>query len=343
MSVIPLFCIKKGFLSLPQLEVPMPDTAPRFYENPGRVFLYCDEARAHALATPQPWFSSVRWPPMLHRPALASCDKPSVVRQILTLFCTGTYREATTPYLISPDRWDSETHPLYGEPEPDSELSWLTREMPSVESVFRMFPIRHPTKAKQIVVYCMTDYNLSTPVLTPLDRFSLDTLIVQYARPFYATGAGTIMCPICLYQRSKNSERTVALFLDREEFMQHFKALHYSDQMVIPVSFPTQLNIRIYTAALIYRLCQGNMPQYPDVKRSPFNDFRAFPGLTFTSVLKSIVTDVPPCPTDAEVDLLGRICAEAAAMHDEDVNMAPLSHHGTEENPASVAPPGTDI
>ena len=344
MSVIPLFCIKKGFLSLPQLEIPLPDAAPRYYENPSRIFVWCDVARAHALATPQPWFSSVRWPPMPHRPALASCDKPSVVRQIMALFCAGTYREATAPYLLSPDRWDSETHPLYGEPEPDSELSWLTREMPSVESVFRMFPIRHPTKAEQIVVYCMTDYNLSTPVLTPLDKFSLDTLIVQYARPFYSTGAGTIMCPICLYQRSKNSERTVALFLDREEFMQHYKSIHYSDQVIIPVSFPTQLNTRVYTATLLYHLCLGNRPQYPDVKRSPFNDYKGFPGLTFTSVLKTIVTDVPPCPTDAEVDLLGRICAEAAAaMHDEDVNMAPMSHHGTEENPASVAPPGTDI
>jgi hypothetical protein len=126
--------------------------------------------------------------------------------------------------------------------------------------------------------------------------------------------------------------------------MQHYKSLHYSDQVIIPVSFPTQLNTRVYTATLLYHLCLGNRPQYPDVKRSPFNDYKGFPGLTFTSVLKTIVTDVPPCPTDAEVDLLGRICAEAAAaMHDEDVNMAPLSHHGTEENPASVAPPGTDI
>jgi hypothetical protein len=52
MSVIPLYCIKKGHLSLSQLEVPLPDTAPRFFENPGRVFQYCDEARAHSRHTP---------------------------------------------------------------------------------------------------------------------------------------------------------------------------------------------------------------------------------------------------------------------------------------------------
>jgi len=189
-NILPLFCTKRIALARQDLEVPQPSVIPRVYENPSRSFIYSDKLRNHVLAVPQPFAVSVRWPAIQFYPGYATCSSPRQIRNFFALFSVEEYRTAAACYLQTPDRWDSESHPYYLEPAPDSELYNLTREVYGVETLFQISLIRHPCKVEGLKDYVATDYHMQTPVITSRNKFMLDDVIVYALKPFYLAGEG---------------------------------------------------------------------------------------------------------------------------------------------------------
>ncbi len=194
-----------------------PSYIPPFYENPSRSFIYSDELRNHILAVPQPFAVSARWPAKQFCPGYATCSSPRQIWNFFALFSAEEYRTASAWYLQTPDRWDSESHPYYSEPAPDSELYNLTREVYGVETLFQISLIRHPCKVEGLKDYVATNYHMQTPVITAVNKFMLDDVIVYALKPFYLAGEGralyagiirlpvVFMCLLSSLQMSTNS------------------------------------------------------------------------------------------------------------------------------------------
>jgi hypothetical protein len=112
-------------------------------------------------------FSALAWPAIQFYTGYSTCSSPRQIRNFFALFSVEDYRTAAACYLQTPDRWDSESHPYYSEPAPDSELYNLTREVYGVETLFQIS---------------------QTPVITSRNKFMLDDVIVYALKPFYPGG-----------------------------------------------------------------------------------------------------------------------------------------------------------
>ncbi len=126
----------------------------------------------------------MHWPAIQFYPSYATCSSPRQIRNFFALFSAKEYRTAATCYLQTPDRWDSESHPYFSAPAPDTELYNLTREVYGVKTLFRISLIGHPCKVEGFKVYLATDYHMQTPVITSRNKFMLDDVIVYALKPF---------------------------------------------------------------------------------------------------------------------------------------------------------------
>jgi hypothetical protein len=289
MSVVPLYCAKRTKLSVKDMEVPMPDSMPRYYENAARTFVYSEVTKCHVLGLPQPFAVSTRWPPKAHLPALATCDVEFKVRDFFALFSADSYREAALPYLTTPDRWTPSNHPLYSEPAENSELHLVSQELWGIETMFRLSFPQHPCRVKILYLYPATNLQLVTPTLETTDKFGADIFMSTIMRPYYSQGHGLALCAVCLTKRSRNSDVAQPAFFTREDYVVHFREEHWNFSPLSGLSSPTQHHSRMYLAMFLYTLCMAHCPTSPDPRKAACNDPGMFPGLSSSTILRNLV------------------------------------------------------
>ena len=303
-SVLPSVCLKRLQISEKDLEVPLGPDAACFYENAHRAFTYSPEARTHLLTTPQPFSISPRWPPLIYRPAFATCENSRQIRNFFAIFSPAEYREAAAVYMNPPDSWGQAENPYFMEPKEGSELSNVSRELYGLETLFRTAFIRHPCKTSRIRVYIATDQQMNTPILTSADRFSLDDFLAAALRPFYSSGAGRVICPVCLVKGHRDTEPAQLAWLSHPEFLLHYRVEHWAHSISSGLFSPTQLHVRYYSAHFLYTLCMGHSPTACDPAASALVDWTRFPEVETTTLLKNLVVTSPTAPATAATRVL---------------------------------------
>jgi hypothetical protein len=301
-SVIPMYCSRRSLLLHREMEVPMPDGVERYQENPCRIFVWSDEVRAHVLGVPSPYLISVRWNPKVYKPAFASCHSNKVAKLYLSLFNPAKYRAIAAIYMQSPETWTPETHPFFSEPLEGSELYHTTRDLYGLETLFRVGLVSHPCNDTRAIIYVATDQYLRTPVIDSTMKFAVDDFIARVLYPFYAAGAGMVLCAVCLYRSTPHREELLPAFFNRPDFITHYRRYHWDHSITSGLANATGLGARHYQLHLLYTLCLGHIVLECDLEASPFADMGEV-GLSNMLRRVMVAPDLPePIQPDFEVD-----------------------------------------
>lgn len=219
-----------------------------------------DKQRRPVLIVPTPFFLAFRWK---HKPfrCAGSTEGPSArLKFFLSRIEVKTEAQILQPYLDTNNGvFEEDNHPTWKEPEEDSELDLWTRNLYGQESLGRVHPTNHPTKIEEIRIYSAMDRKLEVPViiLDPKWPNQLTDYMKEVHRPFYAKGAGEVVCPACILKLDKRTF-SIAHFT-RSEYIEHYLNYHHSEITAIGIGLPTQLHSRIYQAMTLWMYCEAHM------------------------------------------------------------------------------------
>jgi hypothetical protein len=229
-----------------------------------RVHLHVEEAQSYLLAVPQPHFIAHEWPAKEYFPVYSTATEVDTKMELFyTLYSADTYKAARKAYTTTPDKWDEQIHPTFGEPYETDELAEWAKHAYGTESLHRMLPPRHPARDAFIPIYSAMNANYEVPVIKGGDISVIEDFINDYHYPYYGQGLGMVICPVCIVDDDDDP-----CLLDREHFTEHFQALHHKNIDVLGLSFSTRYNVRMMEAFSLYVLCrhyghQSDFEGYP--------------------------------------------------------------------------------
>ena len=240
---------------------------------------------------PQPQGISGRWEDRVVKKTLGGVGCSFKNAMFFSLLDAAGADSMQRTYESSPSSWTPDNHPLFAEPNPESELASWSQQGYGAESLQRLHLGAHPARGDRVPLYSLTNVKtLQTPVLiNNRSPFAVEDLIYQYLAPYLRCGAGIIFCPICLF--SMENGRAEPVLLTRSEYCRHYRQFHSSGLGACSLYFPTRLHTRSYEALCIYLALRSDTLGHADDK--PDDEALAIPagaGLEYVTTLNDIVT-----------------------------------------------------
>jgi hypothetical protein len=158
-------CLKQDYCTSSDAVIPFDFSVDKMTPN-CRPHNWSIKAKAYTLSVPTPFFLPWIWKA---RPYLAVHSRTSPLNPVLDIFyrlySADNFKKHRQPYLVTPDQWITETHPMFAEPDQDDELSSWSKELYGSETLFRTLPVRHPARDHRIRIYSAMDLDYMVPVI----------------------------------------------------------------------------------------------------------------------------------------------------------------------------------
>jgi hypothetical protein len=220
------------------------------------------KAKAYTLSVPTPFFLPWIWKA---RPYLAVHSKTSPLNPVLEIFyrlySADRFKQHRQPYLVTPDQWTPETHPMFAEPDQDDELYSWSKELYGSETLLRTLPARHPARDHRIRIYSATDLDYTVPVIAGGQPAAIENFLKCHLRPFYKEGLGEVLCAVCIL-----ADKQSPSLHTRSGYVVHFQEKHHRNIGTLGLAFSTGYGSRIYEAFVLYSLC---FAYYSDCEDQP--------------------------------------------------------------------------
>jgi hypothetical protein len=263
-------CLKKEYTTGKGEIIPFDNMEEKYAPNK-RPYLYSASSNKPTLMVPSPFLLNFAWAPKPYLPTNSQEPPSTRLALFYTLYSSDQYREQKKPFMEDPINWTSTNHPMFGEPESFDELWQWSKDLYGVETLPRVLLPRHPCRDAKIRIYSCTSSDFTVPVIS--GGYQAETLIESYIEnrlfPFFAEGAGEIICPVCLFNISGSACK--ACTYSRSKFVEHFIQCHHRNLVTAGLAFSTSYNSRMFEALVIYLLSRANAKSGSDqVAHHPF-------------------------------------------------------------------------
>ena len=327
-TVIPELCLKNGRVKAEDLLVKPQGLATQ--ENLGHFYVADSDSNDHLLALPSPFFNNGQWANKVFMPAHASGPMDQRTALYYALYNAKRARENALLYQSPPSEWRPDQSPYFGEPAPESELGMVSKHLYGVETLQRIGYPSHPNAEPRALLFVATDWrDRKVPVycLNRAEPLNLDSILADVLRPWYQSGQGQIVCPICLIETDQSGQATLCT-LARGPFISHWREKHSQALMAISVFSGTQLNLRVHQGHLAYLLALANRAG-EDSPHGRAVDRAALRGHGLTENDNTLMSFLGP---------LSEALQEALLLEEEDMDYGPLASEalGIRAGPSKV-------
>jgi hypothetical protein len=243
-------CLKQDYCTSSDAVIPFEFSMDKMTPN-CRPHNWSVKARAYTLSVPTPFFLPWIWKA---RPYLAVHSRTSPLNPVLEIFyrlySADNYKKHRQPYLVTPDQWTPETHPMFAEPDQDDELHSWAKDLYGSETLFRTLPARHPARDHKIRIYSATDLDYTVPVIAGGQPAAIEAFLKHHLRPFYREGLGEVLCAVCIL-----ADKHSPSLHTRSSYVAHFQKKHHRNIGTLGLAFSTSYGSRMYEAFVLYNLC----------------------------------------------------------------------------------------
>ena len=233
--------------------------------NPTKTFGYREENKRLGLPAgyiplvPQPFNLNAAWEEKTFTPALGDIlDEDNIAVWFNSLILEENVRIAYGCYESSPENDLKVSQPCLAEPEVNSELHLLTRNLYGLETLSRTTLNVHPGRLPRSLLLSTLDEELTPGVVTIDESYQLEESIIHNHVETIAGEAAGITCPVCIPPLLAGRKIGQIPKWTRLNYVRHYRQHHLSSICALTAFVETGTSQRLFEGFVLYISCLSN-------------------------------------------------------------------------------------